>query len=335
MAKDGLKPDTILKNYWNGAERFADFFNAVLYDGEEVIRAQELAPDDTDSSTVIEYQKAAESLEGSRDKIKIHKKLGSDGEGIGLLGLEFQSYISYLMPLRVMGFDYSAYHKLYKSNAEQYQREDSLKRNVMTKDEFLSMMKREDRLIPIITIVVYTGREPWDGPTTLHDMLDITAEMERYGSAYRMMRVVGRNSDLKLRNDDNINMFSMLRIALDMSRPPSEIRKLLLQYEDEHNPSKDVMMVVCGLSGVKMDYDKFEREGGTMRTVFDDIYDEGKAEGKVEGKAEGKTEGRAQEIVGIYREQGYSDEGILEKLQTRLNVSLDQAKEFLWGKQMA
>ncbi len=142
MAKEGLKPDTILKNYWNGTERFADFFNAVLYDGQSVIEARELAPDDTDSSTVLEYKKTVESLEGSRDKIKIHKKLGSDGKGTGLLGLEFQDYISYLMPLKMMGYDYSAYHKLYKSNSEQYQREDNPRRKTMTRDEFLSRMKK-------------------------------------------------------------------------------------------------------------------------------------------------------------------------------------------------
>ena len=34
-----LKPDTVLKNYWNNNERFADLFNAVLFDGRQVIKA--------------------------------------------------------------------------------------------------------------------------------------------------------------------------------------------------------------------------------------------------------------------------------------------------------
>lgn len=32
-----LKPDTVLKNYWNNNEQFADLFNAVLFGGEQVI----------------------------------------------------------------------------------------------------------------------------------------------------------------------------------------------------------------------------------------------------------------------------------------------------------
>ncbi len=33
-----LKPDAVLKEYWKNNERFADFFNAVLFDGREVIQ---------------------------------------------------------------------------------------------------------------------------------------------------------------------------------------------------------------------------------------------------------------------------------------------------------
>lgn len=31
----GLKPDIVVKNYWRNNEQFADFFNAVLFDGRQ------------------------------------------------------------------------------------------------------------------------------------------------------------------------------------------------------------------------------------------------------------------------------------------------------------
>ena len=40
--KQILKPDIILKNYWRNNEQFADFFNAVLFEGEQRIRPDEL-----------------------------------------------------------------------------------------------------------------------------------------------------------------------------------------------------------------------------------------------------------------------------------------------------
>ena len=33
--KQDLKPDTVLKNYWRNNDRFADFFNAVLFERSE------------------------------------------------------------------------------------------------------------------------------------------------------------------------------------------------------------------------------------------------------------------------------------------------------------
>ena len=38
--------------------------------------------------------------------------------------------------------------------------------------EYLSGLKKTDELIPVVTIMIYTGSKPWDGPLSLHDMLD-------------------------------------------------------------------------------------------------------------------------------------------------------------------
>ena len=69
-----LKPDTILKNYWRSNERFADFFNAVLFEGEQLIKPEELEDADVEESSILEHGKYAEAIQASRDKIKIRKK---------------------------------------------------------------------------------------------------------------------------------------------------------------------------------------------------------------------------------------------------------------------
>lgn len=43
----------------------------------------------------------------------------------------------------------------------------------LTSEEFLSGFRKTDRLIPIITAVIYVGSDPWDGPKSLFDMMDI------------------------------------------------------------------------------------------------------------------------------------------------------------------
>ena len=48
-----LKPDTVLKNYWNNKEQFADLFNAVLFEGRQMIKPEELEDVDTESSLLF------------------------------------------------------------------------------------------------------------------------------------------------------------------------------------------------------------------------------------------------------------------------------------------
>lgn len=69
-----------------------------------------------------------------------------------------------------------------------------------------------------------------------------------------------------------------------------------------------------------------------MWTVFEETW----AEGKVEGKAEGKAEGRAEEIIETGFEFGLSENDILERLQSKLNISLQKAQEYfnMFGKQV-
>ena len=108
-----MSSDTVLKNYWSGNEEFADLFNAVLFGGSQIIRADELENEDTEDSVVLEHRKQAEGVKAARDNIKIMKKSTAYGVQLVLLGLESQEHIHYAMPLRVMGYDYATYKKQY------------------------------------------------------------------------------------------------------------------------------------------------------------------------------------------------------------------------------
>nr|WP_297864457.1 hypothetical protein [uncultured Acetatifactor sp.] len=95
--KQALKPDTVLKNYWSDNERFADFFNAVLFHGEQMIFPEELEELDTEESTVLEHREYAESITASRDSVKVRKKSSALGVEFVILGVGNQGYIHYAM----------------------------------------------------------------------------------------------------------------------------------------------------------------------------------------------------------------------------------------------
>lgn len=321
MAKrrQDLKPDTVLKNYWSDNEQFADIFNAVLFEGKQVIRPEELEDVDTEESSVLEHRDHAESIQASRDLIKVSKKSTAYGVELTLLGMESQEHIHYAMPMRVMGYDYGTYRKQYDSNAKKYKNSDG-----MEEDEYLSGMKKTDRLTAVITIVAYYGEKPRDGAVSLHGMLDIPEEMKPFVNDYKMMLVEARENKLILHNMNNVYFFRLLEILLDKSRPLNETRNRAINYAREHNVDKNVIMTVAGATNCKIDYNAFDRKGDAdMCTLFEEIAKENEAKGEAKG------------IVETGFEFGYSESDILKRLQEKLDIPAQKAKEYLsmFGKQ--
>ena len=318
--KQKLKPDIVVKNYWRNNEQFADFFNAVLFDGKEIIKADELEDIDTEESSILEHKDYAESIGAARDNVKIRKKSTIYNVELVILGMEGQERIHYAMPMRVMGYDYGTYKKQYDDNAKKYKNA-----NGMSRDEYMSKMKKMDKFIPVITIVVYYGENPWDGALSLHEMLNIPKEVEPLVNDYKMHLIEARKNNLKLHNISNIDLFTLLEILLNKDEKLKETKEKAIQYASEHDVDKSVIMTVAGAANCKMDYDMIAGKGSVdMCTVFEET----RFEGRLEGRLEGKLEGRAEEIIETGHEFGLSEEEILIRLQKKLDVSLQKAQEY-------
>jgi hypothetical protein len=90
-----------------------------------------------------------------------------------------------------MGYDYGTYKKQYDDNAKKYKGEKSL-----AGDEYLSRMKKTDRFMPVITVVVYYGEKSWDAAISLHGILDAerpAKEIKENVMAYLKSHTVDRS----------------------------------------------------------------------------------------------------------------------------------------------
>lgn len=95
-------------------------------------------------------------------------------------------------------------------------------------------------------------------------------------------------------------------------------KKQAIEYSKEHETDKSVIMTIAGATNCKLDYDALDRKGELdMCSLFEAT------------RIEGKLEGRALEIIETGIEFGLSKENILERLQKKLNISLQEAKEYL------
>ncbi|MBR4026441.1 MAG: Rpn family recombination-promoting nuclease/putative transposase [Lachnospiraceae bacterium] len=184
-------------------------------------------------------------------------------------------------------------------------------------------MKKTDKLLPVITIVVYYGEKPWDGAKTLHEMLDIPEEMKPYVNDYKMLLVEARKNDLQLHNINNRDLFSLLQIILSNHISKNTAKEKAIEYSRQNKTDRTVVMAVAGATNTKLDYNALGKGDEAMCTLFEEIAKENQMKGKAEG------------IIETGLECGLSENDILVKLQMKLDISLKIAKEYfgMFGKQ--
>lgn len=68
--KNHIKADHILKKFWKDNSRFADLFNACMFDGEQVLKPNDLTEVDTDISSFLQFNGHAETIQKVLDVVK-------------------------------------------------------------------------------------------------------------------------------------------------------------------------------------------------------------------------------------------------------------------------
>lgn len=294
---DKIKTDVVLKDFWRANDRFADLFNAVVFHGKQVLKPEEL---DTEMSGIIRFKDYEESLVRTRDVVK---KMAF-GVEFAILGIESQQRIHYAMPLRTLLYDGMGYLKEYQEISRSRKKE----KGRMTEDEFLSKMRKEDRLHPIISIVVYYSEKSWDGPMCLKDMIvEMPEEIERIFSDYKMNLVQIRESEqYEFHNEDVKTVFEVSREIFK-----GNFDKITTLYKDRD--IKAELITVIGKitdSADLMSQGRNKEVSVNMCTALERLKDEGRQEGRQEGRKEG-----IRKLVLSWTKKGYSVKAIADLLE--------------------
>ena len=281
--KANVKTDTILKEFWRDNERFADLFNAALFGGRCVIRPEFLEESDTDLSGVIRLKGQGETLHRILDAVK----KSTAGVDFIILGVENQQHVHYGMPLRIMVGDALGYLKEYEETSKKNRSEKRLKGS----GEFLSGLRREDRLHPMVTLCVYYGQDPWDGPFALKDMLEIPEEVDRVVSDYRIHLVqVVESDELRFHNDDVRTVFDICRRIYK-----KDYKKIQELYGEKELKSELGLVVGAVTETRELMNHALARKGGAMNMcrALEELKQEGKQEGKILARYEDGMEPEA------------------------------------------
>ena len=173
-----LTPDSACRTFLSNDTHFASLYNAILFDGKQVIHPERLVRYENDTSFIIDDTKSVEDKKRRRDIV-----VKTDVNGIYcLLSIEHQSTIDFEMVIRCGIYEMLEYLKQLKN-------------------------KKNKRLVPQVMIVFYTGDKKWNAPVKLSNYLDIPEELKPYFNDWKIYLVDVKEIDTSKIKDEQTRYF--------------------------------------------------------------------------------------------------------------------------------
>lgn len=303
------KADVVTKKYMGQNHIFADAFNYLIYGGKIMIHEQELREVDA-TEMVLPYVKSDfegeklrnkseydfEAVQKYRDILK-RAVIKQDGNACYiLLGIENQTDIHYAMPVRNAIYDALQYGKQVSKAAAMHNR----RKKLHGRGEFLSGFKKTDRLMPVITLVIHFGVKPWDGPLSLHEMMDISdPAIKNLVSDYQVhlidpARMIPK--ELEKFSSSLKEVLGYIKYSGDKEQLSAFIRR-----NQKIEIEQEALLVIKTITKTPLKVPEQEEKIDMCKAIDDMIKENmeiGRMEGRAEGMAVGETRGRYQgEIV--------------------------------------
>ena len=309
---------------------FADVFNHLIYDGEQVIDPQKLHPLD---SAVIGVPYGADGagipVQKFRDGLKYLTAMEDETAAYLLLGLENQSEIHYAQPVKNMVYDALQYaaqvEKAAKSHREtskaakkRKEEEEQAKEPIGSVQdekkpnagEYLAGFYKEDRLIPVITLVVYFGPDEWDGPVKLHDMLSVrNKKILSFVPDYSINLIApARLTDEEI--DRFITNLREVMLFIKYSKDKARLSELVANDDGFKAVDRKAARLINVVTGSKLKFDESEMMIDMCKAI---------SEMRMEERTEGIELGR-QEGIELGKQEGIELGELKKAKETALNL---------------
>lgn len=246
------KKDTSQKILESYNDVFADIANVFLFGGKRVILEDELE----DAQPFSAYKSLGRLKSQERDVAKFWKRGNAK---IALLGIENQSAEDGFMPLRIIGYDGAAY------------------RAQLNKKDFA-----ERELYPVVTLVLYFGKTPWNHRRSLFECLNVPEKLKPFANDYKInvceVAHISKEQAAKFKSDFSIvaEFFASLKLGETWRGSCSdlvhigEVLELLSAFTPSEN-EEDFLTFV-------------DERGDKMSGILEKIRQEGRQTGLLEGR---------------------------------------------------
>lgn len=304
------KKDIAEKLYTENNRVFADIVNYMVYDGAEVVHPADLMELGSEELML----KGGDKQQRYRDVMK-KVVIRQDKDAIYMLvSLENQSEVHYAMPVRNMLNDSMRYmrqvEQIRRERFQQGRKKDGPQEHIamdgQTHAEFLSGMTEQDKLLPIITIVILFQDQTWNGPKSIHEMLNTTdPAVLKYVQDYKIHVIAPADM-----TEDELRKFqSSMREVMNFVKYSKDKRKLaqIMQADEERfkHMEREAVQLLNLVTGAEMEMDE-EEEVVNMCKAIQDMREEERELGKQESK---------RQIMQSMLSHGYTLDEVMEVVQ--------------------
>ena len=279
MAEKDLT-EKILEDY---PDVFADIYNALVFNGKQVIKDSELSESMVHSQYKADDRKVHEM---ERDTVK---RWGRDNVVLAILGVENQSKPEKLMASRVIGYDGASYRaQTLRIDAEKRELKKLHKEKKISDAAYIERLEAVDgRIAPVVTIVLYFGTgQRWTAPRSLKELLDIPDGLEPFVNDYRIHvfevawltdeQIESMNSDFKV----IARFFRDKRLGVDtITKDETKIKHV-----------HEALKLLSAFTGDSRYEELIGSEDGEEVDSMCEIMDRAVNRGRNEGRNEGQTE---------------------------------------------
>lgn len=240
----------------------------------------------------------------------VTKKDVRNGAVLTIFGIENQEERDNTMPIRVMGYDFASYDRQIQSIMKENKKQE--------RSPYLQRIHDDQRLAPVITLVLSFDTEKWERPLSVRDMLKIPDGMpeilDSYIQNYRMNLV-----EVSRLPDEVVEQFqSDFGLVAAYMKAKTDQEKMHRLMEDREIKGQVLKRI--------------EKEEATMCVIADEFENRGIAVGLEIGRKEGQEIGRKEglcALVSMCTELGMTRAETLKHVKEKFSLSEEKANDYL------
>ena len=270
-----MEHDVGWKGFLSDDQRYADVINGFACGGCQIVKESDLQELDTQTGFLkatgfaLSLRKTdAKEATGRKLRSKLGRKIWlrdmirrvAFGINFAIIGIENQEIMDYSLPLRNLAYDTGEYEK----QATRIRKNVRKTPQGLSRGEYLYGFRKDSKLHPVVTFVLYAGKEAWDGATALRELVDLTdipMGLQEMVQDYKINLIeIRKLEDTSVFKTDVRQVFDFIRYSED-----KEALKKLIEtepaYQSMEEDAFDVMVQYANAEELVGRKEEYEKEG--------------------------------------------------------------------------